>query len=83
MRVSLQEEKFMNEKIYNEIKKLVAANKAADTEEKRKEVATTMEELRKNYPEDCAEALERLIKETSQKIEYPCFCKRPIFGSKM
>ena len=59
----------MNEKIYNEIKKLAAANKAADSKEKRNEIAMAMEELRNKYPEECAEALEMLIQETSQKIE--------------
>lgn len=57
----------MNETLYNEMKRLAAANKAADTEEKRNEVA--MEEIRNKYPEECAEALEALIKETSQKID--------------
>lgn len=59
----------MNETLYNEMKRLAAANKAADIKEKRNEVAMSMEEIRNKYPKECAEALEALIQETSQKID--------------
>lgn len=55
--------------MYEKIKELAAKNRLATTEEQRAEIRRSMMELQEQNPEAYGEALERLIAETSGRVE--------------
>lgn len=59
----------MNTTMYNKIKELAAQDRAATTKKQHEEVSLAMTALQNENPAAYGEALERLISETSARVE--------------